>query len=121
MAEKYNIAIVGNKDTILGFKGLGLKTFDANTTEEAVKLLFKLKDEEITVDEKTGEKRPAYAIIFITENFASEISKDDYKKLSGEALPAIIPVPGSKGTAGYGIKRIGKMVEQAVGSDIFSE
>ena len=32
--------------------------------------------------------------------------------------PAIIPVPGSKGATGYGLKRIGKMVEQAVGSDI---
>ena len=120
MAEKYKIAIVGNKDTILGFKGLGLKTFDANTTEEAVKILFKLKAEEAK-DEKTGESRPTYAIIFITEDLATDISKDDYKKLSSGALPAIIPVPGSKGTQGYGLKRIGKMVEQAVGSDIFGD
>ena len=54
MKEDYSIAIVGNKDTILGFKGLGLKTFDANTTEEAVKVLFKLKAEEVTLDERTG-------------------------------------------------------------------
>ncbi|MFH1284843.1 MAG: V-type ATP synthase subunit F [Candidatus Peregrinibacteria bacterium] len=121
MAENYSIAIVGNKDTVLGFKGLGLKTFDANTTAEALPILFDLKAEEAIIDKDTGESRPAYAIIFITEDLAAGISKEDYKKLSREALPAIIPVPGSKGTEGYGIKRIGKMVEQAVGSDILKK
>ena len=120
MEDKYQIAIVGNKDAILGFKALGLKTYNANTTEEAVKVLYKLKSEQLT-NNKTGETLPAYAIIFITEDLAMNITKDDYKKLSQEALPAIIPVPGTKGTTGYGIRRIGKMVEQAVGSDIFKE
>ncbi len=117
---KYSIAIVGNKEAILGFKALGLKAFNANTPEEATQVLYNLKAEEITSD-KSGEKKPAYAIIFVTEELAMGISKDDYKKLSADALPAIIPVPGSKGTTGYGIRRIGKMVEQAVGSDIFKE
>jgi V/A-type H+-transporting ATPase subunit F len=120
MKENYKIAIVGNKDTILGFKALGLKPFDANNAEEATKVLYSLKAEEIT-DEKTGELRPLYAIIFITEDLAAEIQIADQKKLNKGALPAIIPIPGSKGTTGYGIKRIGKMVEQAVGSDIFGD
>ena len=115
--DNYRIAIVGPKDAILGFKALGLKTHDANSTEEAVKLLYTLKSKEFT--NAAGEKKRTYAIIFITEELATGISKDDYAKLSEEALPAIIPVPGTKGTTGYGIKRIGKMVEQAVGSDIF--
>lgn len=103
---KYKIAIIGNKESILGFKALGLETFNANSTQEAVRILFKLKAENV------------YAIVFITEDLASDMEKDDYKKLSVGALPAIIPVPGSKGLTGYGIKRIGKMVEQAIGSDI---
>ena len=119
MADRYNIAIVGNKDAILGFKALGLKTHDANSSEEALKVLTKLKAEEFETE--SGETKPAYAIIFITEDLAMDIPKDDYKKLSQDALPAIIPVPGTKGTTGYGIKRIGKMVEQAVGSDIFKD
>jgi len=118
MKEKYSIAIVGNKETILGFKALGLETFNANNTEEAVKILFDLKSQHVVLNEKTEEKRAKYAIIFITEDLAMNIEKDDYKKLSQKVLPAIIPVPGSQGTTGYGIKRIGKMVEQAVGSDI---
>ena len=118
MKNNYSIAIVGNKETILGFKALGLKTFDANNTKEALDVLFKLKKRTVVVDEKTELTRPEFAIIFITEELAMGISKDDYKKLSQKALPAIVPVPSSKGTTGYGIRRIGKMVEQAIGSDI---
>jgi V/A-type H+-transporting ATPase subunit F len=126
MSNKYSIAIVGNKDTILGFKALGLKTFDANSAEEATKVLYKLKAEQVQVEKegvKTAqvEMRPAYSIIFITEDLAMGISGDDYKKLNKDALPAIIPVPGSQGSTGAGLRRIGKMVEQAVGSDIFKE
>ena len=120
MKDSYKIAIVGNKDTILGFKALGLETFDANSSTEATNILFKLKKETL-IDEKTGEEKPAYAIIFITEDLAININEEDYKQLSEDALPAIVPVPGIKGTQGYGIKRIGKMVEKAVGSDIFKE
>lgn len=119
MKDKYSIAIVGNKDTILGFKALGLNTFNANSGAEASQVLQNLKAENVKLND--GETRPKYAIIFITEDLATQIPKDDYKKLSQDALPAIIPVPGSQGASGYGIRRIGKMVEQAVGSDIFKE
>jgi V/A-type H+/Na+-transporting ATPase subunit F len=118
MNSNYKLAIVGNKETILGFTALGLETHNANNTEEAVKILFDLKAHKQGDDEI---EKPKYAIIFITEDLAMNIEKDDYKKLSKDALPAIIPVPGSTGTTGYGIRRLGKIVEQAVGSDIFKE
>ncbi|NIA02357.1 MAG: V-type ATP synthase subunit F [Nitrospirae bacterium] len=117
---KYQIAIVGPKDTILGFKALGLKTYNALDTKEAVKVLFELKKKVVT-DEKSGETRPLYAIIFVIEDLMARIEDSDYKKLSQDALPAIVPVPGTKGATGYSLKRIGKMVEQAVGSDIFGD
>ncbi len=115
MKNNHKIAIVGNKETILGFKALGLETFNANTEEEATKILFELKGK--TIEEGKCE----YAIIFITEVLAEKISNKDSKKLNENALPAIIPIPGSKGTTGFSLKRIGKMVEQAVGSDIFGD
>jgi len=34
-----------------------------------------------------------------------KIADEDYKKLSENALPAIVPVPGSKGASGYGLKK----------------
>ena len=121
MKNTQSIAIIGNKETILGFKALGVKPFEANSNEEAVTLLNKLASEQIPGSEKEDDLMSAYAIIFITEELMMNIPKDDYKKLSQLTLPAIIPIPGPKGTTGYGIKRIGKMVEQAVGSDIFGD
>ncbi len=117
--EKHEIAIIGNKDTILGFKALGLKVFDANTTEKAIEILIELKKEVLVTGK---EEKPKYAIIFITEDLAINITEDAWEKLGKSALPAIIPVPSSKKSKeNYGIKRISKMVEQAVGSDIFGE
>ena len=118
MTNNYEIAIIGNKDTILGFKALGIKTFNATNRDEAVKTLFELKDKKQESDGKSLDKKQLYAIIFITEDLAELINKEEYIKLSKNALPAIIPLPSSSGTSGYGIKRIGKIIEMAIGSDI---
>lgn len=117
--ETYKIAILGSKDQILGFKALGITAKTVNNAEETKKALFELNSEVIEMGD--GETRKKYAIIFVIEDFAMTIHPDDYKKLTKEALPAIIPIPGIKGTTGYGLTRIKKMVEQAVGSDIFAE
>lgn len=118
MANNYKIAIIGNKDTILGFKALGIETFNAINRDEAVETLFELKNKSQETEGKTADKKPLYAIIFITEDLAEKINKEEYQKLSKNALPAIIPLPSSSGTSGYGIKRIGKIIEMAIGSDI---
>jgi len=81
MSNKYSIAIIGNKDTILGFKALGLETFDANTTETALELLYKLTGESVDIDNKSSETIAKYAIIFITEDLAKDISKAGGKKV----------------------------------------
>lgn len=114
--NSYKIAIVGTKDQILGFKALGLKAVPVLNSEEAKETLYKLNNEKTGSDENA---KKAYAIIFILEDLAMKIPQDDYKKLTKDALPAIIPIPGIKGTTGHGLQRIKKMVEQAVGSDIF--
>ncbi len=110
----YQIAIVGPKEEILGFKGLGLHIHDAETQEEVEIILFALKKQ--TTTEGTGDK---YAIIFVLESFIQNMEKEKYQKLSSGALPAIIPVPGHKGATGFGETKIRRIVEQAVGSDIF--
>lgn len=115
--EQYKLAIIGTKDQISGFKALGATAINANNADEAKEYLFGLVNEEIEIENK--ETRKKYAIIFILEEYMSNLTKEDYKKLNKEALPAIIPIPGIKGSKGFGLNRIKKMVEQAVGSDIF--
>lgn len=112
----YRLAIVGSKEAVAGFAILGADIKAANTTEEAVEALLSLK-KEMQTDDK-GIERNKYAIVFITEDLASGISPEDEKKLARGALPAIIPVPSHKGSTGYGLQRLKRIVERAVGSDI---
>lgn len=112
----YKIAIVGSREAVSGFALLGLDVVPVLTSEEAVQELFRLK-KEMTTDE-SGHDHHAYAIVFITEDLSAGISPDDEKKLSKGALPAIIPIPSHKGSTGYGLQRLKRIVERAVGSDI---
>lgn len=112
----YKLAIVGSPEAIAGFALLGADTVPASSPEEAVEELFRLKKDMWT--DENGVDRNTYAIVFITEDLASGISPDDEKKLARGALPAIIPLPSQEGTTGYGLQRLRRIVERAVGSDI---
>lgn len=104
----YKIAIIGNPDTVLGFKALGLEIFSINTEEQGLEALKNIRE------------KNDYAIVFITENWTPKLEKE-LEKLEGQALPAIISVPSNQGATGEGLKNISKIVEQAVGSDILSK
>lgn len=114
---KYSIAIIGSREAIMGFRALGVETIDVKESKEAVQKLYELKKTKQIINEKETET-PKYAIIFITEDFAKDISKEDYQKLTAGALPAIITIPGHQGTTGYGLTKLRHIVEKAVGSDI---
>ena len=108
---KYSIAIIGKKEEILAFKGVGIETLFADSAGDAENILLDLK--------KTGENK--FAIIFIPEDLFQGISTEVMEKISRDALPALVPVPGLQGSTGFGDLRMRKFVEQAVGSDIFAE
>ncbi|MDP7477032.1 MAG: V-type ATP synthase subunit F [Candidatus Peribacteraceae bacterium] len=113
---KYKTAIVGSRDAVAGFSLLGVDIEPVESPEEAVEKLLSLKKAKRT-DER-GIEVNTYAIVFITEDLAEGISQDDEKKLSRGALPAIIPLPSHQGSTGYGLQRLKRIVERAVGSDI---
>lgn len=107
----YEIAIIGQKDIILGFKAIGITAESALTNEEALNALKKLKEE-------TEGEKPKYAIIMITEELVEDFPEEEFKKLSLDILPSILVIPGIKGSTGLGMKRLGKIVEKAIGSNI---
>lgn len=113
---KHKIAIVGSKEAITGFSLLGADTVAASNGVEAVEKLYELK--KTKQRDAKGIEREVYAIIFITEDLASEISPDDERKLSKGALPAIVPIPSHRGSTGYSFARLKRIVERAIGSDI---
>lgn len=111
------MAIIGPRETILGFKAIGIEPVYATDPKEVVEKLYELKKEKV---EHEGENYNKYAIIFIMEEVAREVTPEDYKKLSSEALPAIIPLPNHMGTTGYGLAKLKTIVEKAVGMDILN-
>lgn len=100
----YRIAVIGDKDSVYGYAALGLQVVPLDVADDPTVQLKKLC---------TGE----YAVIYITEALAAELS-DELDKYREQQIPAIIPIPGITGNNGMGIAGVKKSVEQAVGSDI---
>lgn len=103
----YKIGAVGEKDSIMAFLSLGITVKAVENQEEARKAVdFMAHD--------------GYGIIFVTETTAKDITEtiDRYKN---ELVPAIILIPGSKGSLGIGLKSIKDNVEKAVGVDILTK
>ena len=111
MKAMYKIAVIGSRQTVIGFKALGLDVFPAATGEQARKQL-----KELTRPEQPDE----YAIIYIEENLAAEI-QSDIDKFKDSPSPAVILIPGRDGTLGLGQTALHAAVERAVGSDILKE
>ncbi len=100
----YKIGIIGDRESVLAFRALGLEVFPCDTAKEASKFLNQMAGDE-------------YAIIYVTENLAENL-KDDIDKYGDSKLPAIIPIPNRSGATGKGMYNVKKAVERAVGADI---
>ncbi len=100
----YNIAVMGDYDSIYGFAALGLKVCPVSDAAEGARILKKLADEQT-------------AVVYITEALASEM-KEAISVYDTALLPAIIPIPGAFGNTGIGMANVKRSVERAVGSDI---
>lgn len=102
----YKIAVLGEKDSIIGFSALGLDIFPVTPFDDAVEIFHKVLASEIE-----------YAIIYVTESFyqtlASEIDK--YKD---SVTPAVILIPGAGGPLGVGQSALDAAVERAIGANI---
>lgn len=101
------IAVIGGRETVMGFKALGLDVFPVSTAAET-------KD---TLRHLTSSTENEYAIIYMEETVALglEAELDKYKD---KPTPAIILIPGREGSLGMGQAALKAAVERAVGSDI---
>ncbi|PIP65006.1 V-type ATP synthase subunit F [Candidatus Peregrinibacteria bacterium CG22_combo_CG10-13_8_21_14_all_49_11] len=116
--HSYRIAIVGSPEAVSGFALLGVQVIAVSDAQSARTELFRLKKEMTTsVD---GLERNVYAIVFVTEDLMTAVTPDDEKLLVKGALPAIIPLPSHRGSSGYGLARLKRLVERAVGSNVLN-
>ncbi len=100
----YKIGIIGDRESVLGFKAVGLEVFPCDGLPEAEAAMEKMAEDK-------------YAIIYITEQLYSEMG-EILSEYADMRLPAIIPLPSKDGSLGIGVKGVKKSVERAVGADI---
>ena len=104
MMSMYKVAVVGEKDSILGFKALGVATYPVTGGDEAARALQEIVREKV-------------AVICITEAIAEKV-QPQIEELNKKLLPAVVLIPNNQGTLGLGMKQIKKNAEKAIGADI---
>ena len=102
--QRYRIAVLGDRDSVLGFKALGLDVYPPETAEEARPILHRLAREDT-------------AILYLTEQLAAGLEAE-IARYKDALTPAIILIPGKAGSLGIGMANVKKSVERAVGADI---
>ncbi|MCY6356477.1 V-type ATP synthase subunit F [Clostridium sp. ZS2-4] len=100
----YKIGVVGDKDSVLAFKAIGIDVYPVVEADEAQK----------TIDRMAMDK---YAVIFVTEQVAKDI-EETIERYNREILPAVILIPSNQGSLNIGMQRIRNNVEKAVGVNI---
>lgn len=103
----YKVAVIGDRESILGFKALGLQTVAAASADEAAAALHRLA-------------RDGCAIIYLTEQLAALIPEDVARYIE-DVHCAVIPIPSKDGSLGIGQREMHQAVERAVGADILKE
>jgi V/A-type H+-transporting ATPase subunit F len=100
----YKLGVIGDGDTVLAFKALGIDTFPVNDAEQA----------RINLKKAVADN---YAVIFLTEQLAQQMDEviAEYRE---KVLPSIVLIPNSKGSLGIGIENVKLSVEKAIGVDI---
>ena len=105
MASKlFQMGVVGEEDAILAFKAIGAVAVPANTADEVASALHRLS-------------RDGIPIIFITEA-AARMAPEAVARYDQAMETAVIPIPGIRGSDGYGAQRVRDNVIKAIGADI---
>lgn len=98
----HKIAVLGDRESICGYASIGLECFSVTDKENALSVFSEISGED-------------YAVIFITEEYAS-LLKEEIDKIRDNVTPSVILIPGVRGNTGEGMAKINDSVIRAVGS-----
>lgn len=100
-------AAVGDKNSVLPFKAFGMDVYLVKKPEEVGEVWPRLMEAD-------------YNLVMVTEPVAQKIVSE-LSELTGRLHPAILIIPSAAGPTGFGLQRVRKIVERAVGKDILGE
>ena len=105
--ETGQIAVVGERDSVMLWSALGVRTVFADKQSDIEQTIHRLA-------------REGTSVIYITEK-AALLAAEAIDRYKSEAFPAIIPIPDRNGSQGLGMQGIEKNIEKAIGADILFE
>ncbi|WP_064611345.1 V-type ATP synthase subunit F [Streptobacillus moniliformis] len=108
----YKIAAIGDRDTVISFKVLGIDVFSIDNFENEEMSIQKIKS---TIDYLASNK---YGIIFITEEYAKR-AEEVLERYKTEVLLMITLIPNNSGSLNLGMSKIDENIEKAIGTNIF--
>lgn len=115
--NQFALAVVGTESSVTLFRAIGAETFPVYGAEEAQEVITNLMN--TYKDEATQTCK--YAVVFVEDNIYKGLSDDLIERLAKRSLPALIPLPSpSSSDDDFSKKRLSKIVERAIGSDILS-
>jgi len=98
------IAWLGDKESVWGFRALGVMIFPVEKTEEARKKLEELS-------------RRDYVLILLTEKLGQELHRE-ISHLRESGGPLILILPDCRGSLGWSRQEIAQVVKKAIGVEI---
>lgn len=98
------LAVIGDRDSVLGFRALGLAVYCPEQPDEARALLHRLAQE-------------GCALIFVTEPLARSL-QPEMESYRDSVAPAILPIPAASGAQGLGSAQLKRAVQRAVGAEL---
>ena len=84
MATTYRIAVIGDWESVMGFRALGLDAYPVTSVEEAKEKVRELAKSDC-------------AVIYLTETLGKDM-EDVLSRYKDELTPAIILIPGREGS-----------------------
>ena len=103
------VAIIGNENTVLPLKSLGIEIFNIAAQKDGEEILARIRNEENGNDN--------YAVIFITSDWHKKL-ETEITKFKNKILPAIISLPSPAEKQGATLAGLEKMMERAIGSKL---
>ena len=101
-----SVAVIGDIDTVSGFRLGGVKQAEVvNTSEEAIAAFDKFLDEEIS-------------IIIITQLLANEMRNHINRKIGSDVLPMIIEIPDKDGSGEGSSDQINDLIKRVIGVEM---
>ena len=101
-----SVGIIGNIDTVSGFRLGGVKKAEVvNNAEEAIVAFDKFLDEEIS-------------IIIITQLLANEMRNHINRKIGSNVLPMIIEIPDKDGSSEGSSDQINELIKRVIGVEM---